>query len=350
MLALMSMILATNITTAVTNMAIAAIAAFTLSIFLTPIYTALAFRYKAWKRVRDTAMTGEKAEIFHLLHLKKHKRNIPTMAGSIMLVALTIVTVSLNLSREQTYLPLFGMIGAGLVGLLDDFINIRGKTLGIEGLRSRFKLALIIGIATSASLYFYYKLGYSSIQVPFWDMQMSLGILLIPLSILVIVATANAVNISDGLDGLSGGLLAIAFGTYAVIALLQGNAGIAVFCATAVGTLLAYTWFNIYPARFFMGDVGAFAFGAGLGIVAMLTDTILILPIVGGMFVIEAGSSLVQIISKKTIGRKIFISAPIHHHLEAMGWPETKVTMRFWVLGAICGASGIVIAVIGGSI
>lgn len=344
------MILSTTLADAVTNIAIAAIAAFSLSILLTPIYTAVAFRYKAWKRVRDFALTGEKAEIFHLLHQKKHKRNIPTMAGSVMLVSLCVVTLVFNLSREQTYLPLFGMLAAGSIGLIDDFINIRGKKLGVEGLRSRVKLGLIVGVATCVSLYFYYKLGYSSILVPFWESQLPLGVLLIPLAALVIVASANAVNISDGLDGLSGGLLAIAFGTYAVIALLQGNFGISVFCATAVGTLLAYTWFNIYPARFFMGDVGSFAFGAGLGIVAMLTDTILILPVIGGIFVIEAGSSLLQICSKKFFKRKIFMSAPVHHHLEAMGWPETKVTMRFWVLGAICGAAGIVIAIIGGAI
>jgi phospho-N-acetylmuramoyl-pentapeptide-transferase len=339
-----------SLTTDVTSLALAAILAFALSIVLTPIYTSIAFRFKAWKRVRDLALNGEKAEVFHLLHLKKHKRNIPTMAGSVMLISLTFVTVWLNFSREQTYLPLFGMLAAGVVGFMDDLINIRGKRLGIEGMRSRMKLILITGVATSASLYFYYKLGYSSIQVPFLDVQLHLGILLVLTSILVIVSTSNAVNISDGLDGLSGGLLSIAFGTYAVIALLQGNVGIAVFCATAVGALLAYTWFNIFPARFFMGDVGSFAFGAGLGIVAMLTDTILILPIIGGMFVLEAGSSLIQISSKKLLHKKIFISAPIHHHLEAKGWPETKVTMRFWILGAICGASGLVIAIIGGAV
>ncbi|MBI3984020.1 phospho-N-acetylmuramoyl-pentapeptide-transferase, partial [Candidatus Microgenomates bacterium] len=151
-------------------------------------------------------------------------------------------------------------------------------------------------------------------------------------------------------DGLSGGLLAQAFAAYAVIALLQGNYGIAAFCATAVGSLLAYTWFNIFPARFFMGDTGSFAMGTALAIVALLTDTIMLLPVIGCLFVLEAGSSVMQIVSKKLFGRKLLLSAPIHHHFEAIGWPETKVTMRFWVLGAMGVVLGLVLAILGGEI
>ena len=332
---------------AIRGVAMTSIAAFILSMALTPLYTSLAFKYKAWKRVRDTSTTGEKAVVFHKLHAEKHKRNIPTMAGIIMVIVITIVTLVFNLSREQTYLPLFATLAAGGVGLLDDFINIRGQALGIAGLRTRMKFLLILAIAVAISLYAYFKLGYGSLLVPFWG-QVTFGPFLIPFFVFVIVAIANAVNISDGLDGLSGGLLSIAFGIYAMIAILQGNIGIAMFCATAIGTLLAYTWFNIYPARFFMGDVGSFAMGTALGVVALLTDTILLLPIIGGMFVIEAGSSSLQILSKKIRKRKIFLSAPIHHHFEALGWPETKVTMRFWILGFIFGTLGLMIAIVGG--
>lgn len=338
-----------QIGSAMTTAALAALASFTLSMLLTPIYTSLAYKFKLWKRVRDTAVTGEKAEVFHKLHAEKHKRNIPTMAGLIMVISIVLITVGFNLSREQTYLPLFGILGAGAVGLLDDFINIRTTKLGVSGLRSQIKFLLIFIVAAVCAFYFYYKLDYQSIAVPFFG-QLPIGIMLIPLFTFVVVATANAVNISDGLDGLSGGLLSIAFGTYAVIALLQGNYGLAIFCATAGGTLLAYTWFNIFPARFFMGDIGSFALGTALGIVAMLTDTMLLLPIIGGIFVLEAGSSLVQILSKKILKRKLLLSAPIHHHFEAKGWPETKVTMRFWVLGAVCGVSGVILAIIGGQI
>lgn len=343
------MITLSTIGSSLTTTALAAVASFVLSMLLTPAYTALAYRFKLWKKVRDRALTGERAEVFHKLHADKHKRNIPTMAGIIMVIAITVITISFNLSREQTYLPLFGTLAAASVGLVDDIINIRGPDFGIAGMRSQIKFLLIFVIAALAGLYFFYKLGYSSIEVPFFN-QITLGPLLIPLFILVVVATANSVNISDGLDGLSGGLLSIAFGTYAIIALLQGNFGIAMFCSTAGGTLLAYTWFNIYPARFFMGDIGSFALGTALGIVAMLTDTMVLLPIIGGMFVLEGGSSLLQVLSKKLFKRKIFLSAPIHHHFEAMGWPETKVTMRFWVLGAVCGVMGVILAIIGGQV
>jgi phospho-N-acetylmuramoyl-pentapeptide-transferase len=187
------------------------------------------------------------------------------------------------------------------------------------------------------------------VHIPFVGF-LELGWLIIPLFIFVVVATGNAVNISDGLDGLAGGLSAIAFGYFGIIALLQGNAGIAGFCFTVVGALLSYIWFNINPARFFMGDVGSFALGTSLGVVAMLTDTLFLLPVIGLLFVVEAGSSLIQIFSKKVFKRKVFISAPIHHHFEAIGWPETKVTMRFWVIAQVMGFLGIMIALLGGSI
>ena len=174
--------------------------------------------------------------------------------------------------------------------------------------------------------------------------------MIIPLFVLVVVSTSNAVNISDGMDGLAGGLLSSAFGVFAVIAMLQGNFGIAGFCFTVLGALLSYIWFNIFPARFFMGDVGSFALGTALGVVAMLTDSLFLLPIIGLVFVVEAGSSLIQIFSKKVFHRKIFLSAPIHHHLEAIGWPETKVTMRFWVIGQVAAFIGLMLAFAGGLI
>jgi len=165
------------------------------------------------------------------------------------------------------------------------------------------------------------------------------------------MAAGNAVNISDGLDGLAGGLAASAFSMFAVIAILGQQFGLAGFCLTIVGALLAYLWFNIYPARFFMGDVGSFALGVSLGVVAMLTNCLFILPIIGLVFVIETGSVIIQQISKKLRhGQKIWLSTPIHHHCEAKGWPETKVTMRFWVLGNIAGIIGIIVALAGGNI
>lgn len=321
----------------------------TLAMAITPIYTTIAYRFQFWKKPRENAITGEKASVFSRLHAKKHKRNIPTMAGVIALAAVAIVTIGFNWTREQTWLPLAAMAGAGLVGLIDDIINIRGLKPGIAGLRSSLKFLFISLVALVAGWYFYNKLGYTSIQLTF-DSQLVLGWLIIPIFAFVVVATANAVNISDGLDGLAGGMLVSAFASFGTIAFLQGNYGLAGFCLTIVGALISYVWFNIFPARFFMGDVGSFALGTALGVVAMLTDTLLLLPVIGGMFVLEAGSSLLQIMSKKIRGKKIFLSAPIHHHFEASGWPETKVTMRFWLISQVLAVSGIVLAIVGGHI
>ncbi len=332
--------------TSLSRIASLAFGAFVLSMLLTPIYTRMAFKYKLWKQPRETSITGETASVYKKLHAAKHKRNIPTMGGVVTILAIVIITLLFNFSRNQTYLPVFVLAAAGLVGLFDDYLNIRSEGLGLAGMRGRIKFSLIMGIAVAGALYFYYKLQYHMIHIPAVG-DFSIGWLYIPLFILVVVSAANAVNITDGLDGLSGGLLSTAFAVYAVIAYFQGNFGIAGFCATVVGAMLTFTWFNIYPARFFLGDSGAFGLGTALGVIVMLTNTVVVFPIIAGVFVVEAGSSLIQIVSKKLFKRKIFISAPLHHHLEAIGWPETKVTMRLWVIGQVLGGLGLVLALLG---
>jgi len=326
------------------------VVSFLLAMALTPIYTHFAFKYKWWKKARTHSSTsGEATPIVHSLQAAKHARDFPTMAGIVAIVAVVIVTLILNFSRNQTWLPLFAFFGAGMVGLVDDYLNIRGSSNRAGGLRSGLKFMLILGIAVIGALYFYFKLSYGMIHVPAVG-DFDIGLFYIPLFVLVVISTANAVNITDGLDGLAGGLLSLAFGAFAIIAMVQGNYGIAGFCAAIIGATLAYTWFNIFPARFLMGDSGAFALGTALGVVAMLTNSVFVLPIIGIIFVIEAGSSLIQIFSKKFFKRKIFLSAPIHHHLEAIGWPETKITMRFWVIGAVAAVLGIVIGIMGGGV
>ena len=337
--------------TSLSRIGILAFGSFLLSMFLTPAYTRLAFKHKFWKQQRTDAVTGEKAPVYAKLHAAKHKGHVPTMGGMVAIVAIAVITLAFNLSRNQTWLPLFVLIAAGLVGLFDDYLNIRaeGFGLGVAGLRAKVKFGLIFGIAVVGALYFYYKLGYNMIHIPAVG-NFNIGWVYIPLFIGLVVSTANAVNITDGLDGLSGGLLSTAYGAYAVIAYFQGNYGIAGFCATVVGALLTFTWFNIYPARFFMGDSGAFGLGTALGVIVMLTNTVVVFPIIAAVFVVEAGSSALQIISKKLWHRKIFISAPLHHHLEAIGWPETKVTMRMWVIGQAVGALGLVLALLGNKV
>ncbi len=338
-----------SMTHEMTHIFILSVIAFVLAMFLTPLYTFFAYRYRFWKTQRTNAVTGDKLQVFNELHKAKIRRNIPTMAGIIAVVSITIVTLLLNLDRAQTWLPLAALVGGAAVGMIDDYLNVFGKNRKDAGLRSGVKFLLIIALGVALGWFFYAKLGVSTLHVPFYG-DLAIGWMIIPLFAFAVVATGNAVNISDGLDGLAGGLLAISFVTFGGIALLQGSVLLAGFCFTVVGALLSYLWFNIYPARFFMGDIGSFAYGVTLGVVAMLTDTLLLLPVIGLLFVIEAGSSLLQITSKKLFGRKIFISAPIHHHLEASGWPETKVTMRFWVIACVMAFVGFMLALAGGHI
>ena len=321
---------------------------FVLAMLMTPIYTYFAFKYRLWKKPREESVTGEKSTIFTKLHAKKHRR-LPTMAGVITIVSVTLVTLGLNWSRSQTWLPLAAMIGAGAIGLLDDVINLRGNGHGTAGMKAVIKFSSVTLVALVGGFYFYYKLGYDSFHITFVG-DVYVGLLLIPIFTLVVVSAANAVNITDGLDGLAGGLLTSAFTAYGLIALLQGNFGIAAFAMTIVGALLAYVWFNIFPARFIMGDVGSFALGATLGVIAMLTDTLVLLPVIGLVFVIDTGSSLLQIMSKKFRGKKLFQIAPLHHYFEAVGWPEAKVTMRFWVIGQVAAVTGVILALVGGHI
>ena len=338
-----------SMTQEMTHIFILSVIAFVFAMFLTPLYTFFAYRYRFWKTQRTNAVTGDKLQVFNELHKAKIRRNIPTMAGVIAVVSITIVTLLLNLDRAQTWLPLAALVGGAAVGAIDDYLNVFGKNRKDAGLRSGVKFLLIIALGVVLGWFFYAKLGVSTLYVPFYG-DLAIGWMIIPLFAFAVVATGNAVNISDGLDGLAGGLLAISFVTFGGIALLQGSVLLAGFCFTVVGALLSYLWFNIYPARFFMGDIGSFAYGVTLGVVAMLTDTLLLLPVIGLLFVIEAGSSLLQITSKKLFGRKIFISAPIHHHLEASGWPETKVTMRFWVIACVMAFVGFMLALAGGHI
>ena len=321
---------------------------FLVSMLITPLYTTIAYKRKWWKKPRTTATTGEQATMLMKLKAKKKRVPRPTMAGLIFVFSAAIVTLCFNLSRAETWLPLAAFVGAGAVGLIDDIVNIQGKGGGVAGLSARLKLALTVLVALIGGWFFYYKLGVSGIHIPLSDISWHIGWFIIPVFVLVVVSTANAVNISDGLDGLAGGLTSIAFMAYAIIAALEQRFGVAGFCLTIVGTLLSYTWFNIPPARFMMGDIGSFALGTALGVVAMLTDTVLLLPIIGIVFVAEAGSSLLQIASKKLRGgKKIFKIAPIHHHFEASGWPQTKVTMRFWVVGQVAGVIGLIAFLLG---
>ncbi|HSX35492.1 MAG TPA: phospho-N-acetylmuramoyl-pentapeptide-transferase [Patescibacteria group bacterium] len=321
---------------------------FLVSMLVTPLYTTIAYKYGWWKKPRTVDVTGQKATLLMKIHADKPKRSIPAMAGLIFVFATCVVTFAFNLSRSQTWLPLAALVGGGAVGLIDDIINLKGNGTGIAGLRSKMKLLLTTLVALMGGLYFYFKLDVMSIHIPAVQSEWHIGWLIIPLFTFVVVATANAVNISDGMDGLAGGLTSSAFAVYAIIAALEGRFGVAGFCLTIVGTLLSYTWFNVPPARFYMTDIGSFSLGAALGVVAMVTDTVLLLPIIGIVFVAEAGSSAIQILSKKLRGgKKVFKIAPIHYHFQIGGWPATKVTMRFWIIGQVAAVIGLILFLTG---
>jgi phospho-N-acetylmuramoyl-pentapeptide-transferase len=320
--------------------------AFLISMALTPLYTTTAYQWKWWKKQRTEAWSGGTATVYGKLHAEKHKRHIPTAGGLVFVLAITVVTLLGNFERSQTWLPLAGLLGAGAIGLVDDLMNIRSSG-GVAGMSARLKFLLYSVVALVGGWWFYAKLDVTSLYIPGLD-QVAVGAAIIGIFWLVVMATANAVNITDGLDGLAGGLLVTSFTTYTLISVIEGRYALAGFCLTIVGALLSYTWFNIAPARFFMGDVGAFALGTALGIVAMQTDTIYALPVIGAVYVMETGSVIINRLSRKLRnGKKVFLSSPIHHHFEAIGWPETKVTMRFWILGQVAGVLGLILFLVG---
>lgn len=346
----------------VTKMLILATLSFVVAIAWTPLLTHLLYRFRLGKSIRS-AVT---APMFAKLHEKK--AGVPTMGGVLMWVTtlgIALVFALLGylfpdtfvgrlnfLSRSQTWLPLAALVAAGLVGIADDFMNVFKIGSHGGGIHVRHRLVLYTIIAAIGAWWFSVKLGWDMLHVPFVG-DVSMGPWYALVFILVIVGTSFSVNQTDGLDGLAGGALASSFGAYAVIAVLQGHYDLAAFCAVIMGSLLAFLWFNIYPARFIMGDTGAMSLGVTLGIVAMLTNSALLLPVIGIVFVVEALTTIIQLVSKKLFHRKVFLIAPVHHHFEAKGWPEPKVVMRFWVISWIGAGLGIILALLdmaGGSV
>ncbi|CAN5671398.1 hypothetical protein BH23PAT2_BH23PAT2_06600 [soil metagenome] len=229
---------------------------FVVSMLLTPLYTSIAYSGEWWKKQRTDAWSGGEASVYKKLHAAKHKRNIPTTAGVIFIFSVLLITFLLNLERSQTWLPLAAMVGSGFIGFIDDWINIRGKNNALAGMRAKIKFGLHSLVALVGGWWFFARLDVSSISLPFVG-EWVIGAGIIVLFWLVVIAPANAVNITDGLDGLAGGLLVSSFSAYTLIALIEGQYALAGFCISIVGALLSYTWFNVYPARFFMGEMSA---------------------------------------------------------------------------------------------
>ena len=313
---------------------------FVVTVLFTPLFTDFLYKNKIGKRIRDVDHDGNKTPIFTRLH--KSKENTPTMGGVLIWGVTGIITVLVNLSRSGTLLPLFTLISSGFIGAIDDLMNVFGIGVARGGMRFRTKLVFYLIIATAGAFWFAYKLEWINrpLFIPGLG-EMILGYWYIPVFILVLIFSAFAANQTDGLDGLAGGVFAFAFAAYTLISLMQGNDSLAIFCATILGATLAFLWFNVFPARFFMGDTGSMALGMTLAVIAFLTNTVYALPFIGFVFLVDALSTIIQLISKRIFHKKVFLIAPLHHHFEAMGWPETKVTMRFWIITAVMTVVGL---------
>ncbi len=311
-----------------------------------PFLLRLLRRHRLGKHIRSSA----EAPVFAHLHQKKI--GTPTMGGIViwgttlaLAFAASLVPSGNFVTRSQTWLPLFALAATALVGLVDDFFNVRNIGAGGGGLRMRHRIIIYSIIALVGAWWFYYKLEWNFLHIPFYG-NIPIGAWYIPLFFLVIVATSHSVNVTDGLDGLAGSVLLTSFTAFGAIAFVQGKTDLAALCAVIAGALLAFLWFNIHPAQFFMGDTGAMSLGVTLGIIAMLTNAALLLPVVGSVFVVESLSVIAQVGSKKIRGKKWLLSAPLHHHLEAKGWTEPQIVMRFWMIGGVSAMIGVIIALV----
>lgn len=314
------------------------------------------YKIEFWKKkARAKTIDGQDAEVFLALHREK-ETTVPRGGGIVIWLTVLILSVAcllisnfVNLwwvqkinfiSREQTWIPLFALISASLIGLVDDVLVVYGKGKYIGGglkFRVRFILVALIGLIGGSWLY--YKLGWSSISFPLLlnfpeGIIIQLGLWYILLYVIVGLASW-ASGVVDGLDGLAGGVFGAIFGAFSIIALFQGQVDLAAFCAIILGTLFSFLWFNIPPAKFYMGETGILGLTMTMTAVAFLTNSVAVLPILGGVLVIETGSVIIQLISKKIRKKKIWLSTPIHHHLEAIGWKTPQIVMRFWLIAVI---------------
>jgi phospho-N-acetylmuramoyl-pentapeptide-transferase len=280
------------------------------------------------------------------------KTGTPTMGGLMILIPVLIITGVLNIANllgftligRSILVPMGVMIAFGALGAFDDLMGVKVITTGLLG-RYKFLWQLIFALATA--LFLHYALDLRSIAMPGVAQKIDIGWFYIPVAMFIIVGTSNAVNLTDGLDGLAGSIAAVAFTAYGVIAFLQGQIWLVAFVFTVVGGLFAFLWYNAHPAELFMGDTGSLAIGATLAVVALMTGQWLLLPVVGFVFMAEALSVILQVAYfKLTGGGRLFKMSPLHHHFELLGWSETHVTQRFWLVGILSAMLGIALALI----
>lgn len=325
---------------------------FLAALTITPLWHSFLRRYHVAKQIRERSKTP----IYYQFHEKK--AGTPTAGGVIIwatVLGLALIFLALSnffdgpwkylnfVNRAETYLPIAALLIAALFGLLDDWLGmlkIGGAPGG--GLKIRHKLILYAVLAAIGAWWFYFRLGWDILYIPFFG-NMTIGAWYMPLFVFIIVASAFSANETDGLDGLLGGVSLFAFVALTTVAFVLHRYDLAAFGGVMIGALLAFLWFNIYPAKFFMGDTGSMSLGITIGVISMLTNTTLILPFFAVILVVESLSVIIQLASRMIFHRKIFLSTPIHHHFEALGWPESQVTMRFWIISAVSCGLGLVI-------
>lgn len=350
----------------VIKIALPFVISFLIGLIFTPYWTNFLYKNKLWKtKVGKTAITGEEAKVFNELH-KEKETGTPRMGGVVIWMSVLITALIFwilgqliengafvkfdFISRNQTWLPLAALLIGAIVGLIDDALEIiRSKKENAKGGLSLSKrLLVVIAIGVFVGYWFSYKLGIDTVTLPiFGEIYAGPWIMLLTILVMLVI---YAGGIIDGLDGLAGGVFAIIFSSYGIIAFFQSQIDLAALCAAITGGLLAFLWFNIPPARFYMTETGSMALTLGLVVVAFMTDSlgggrgVSVLPLIAFPLVITALSSLVQVFWKKTFKRKLFKIAPLHHHFEALGWPSYKVVMRYWVFGIVCAMFGVIVA------
>ena len=336
---------------------------FFIGIAITPIITHYLYKHKMWKKKSVAVATdGRPSPISQKLHDDENNKT-PRMGGIIVWGSAFLATLFLWLvarffptdlttklefvTRTQTWLPIFAMMAGAFVGLIDDWLVVSDRYDQLAGgLSAKKRLGVVAILGAIGAWWFFVKLGVSHVYIPFFG-PFELGILFIPFFIAVMIVIF-ASGVIDGIDGLSGGVFATVFSAYGTIAFFQDQINLSAFCFALVGGILAFLWFNIPPARFYMSDTGMMALTMALGMVAFLSNQVVLLPIIAFSLIVTAGSSAIQLLSKKfRNGKKVFIVAPLHHHFEAIGWPSYKVTMRYWIISVIFAVLGVIIALVG---
>lgn len=356
------------ITANIVKVFIPATASFAIGILCAPLLTHYLFKYKVWKKTTGkTALDGTRAVEFEKLRATLHagtETKTPRMGGILIWASVAIVTLSLwggaelfsfqsidkldFLSRSQTWIPFVVLLAGALMGFINDLLDVQPG--GERGIRLRTRLLFVSLVSGLVGAWFYLKLGMTAIGLPGGALLM-LGWGIIPVFILISLGI-YAGGVIDGIDGLSGGVFGAAFMAYAGIAYFQGQYDLAAFSATITGAILAFLWFNIPPARFWMTETGTMGLTLTLVVIAFMTDTlaggygVAALPIIAFPLVLTVASNVIQVASKKLRGKKVFRIAPLHHHLEAIGWPSYKVTMRYWIIAIVCAIIGMTIALL----